>query len=248
MATLRDKLLPVVSALRVLPQNFGMRRFAVTVRRRTWSTLIAGEGTATNWDIQISPAPRVHDVTARDLTVIEAEMAAANRAGIIGNMYRITGITPQYTKNGVTGGYLSEQIRLWPNVDAGAVENLVSLVGDDGYLRECEQVTFDQSRPFGYGMLVKEIDRPRSSLQSIALTSSTGFNTLVHGTTLQYAANGTFNGGATSYLTTICAWSSSNTAVATVDPYGKVTGLSAGTTTLSAASVGITGAATVTVT
>jgi Bacterial Ig-like domain (group 2) len=252
--SIRDSLLPALNSLRAIPATMGLRRFSVTIRRRVWSGLTPGEGTATDYDILLTPPPRVVDITERQMDNTEGEYKAINSGVIFGNVYKIDRITPAFsstvvccTSNGVatvsTGGYLAEQIRLWPNRDTGAVENLVALVGDDGYLRECEQVTFNQSDPFSYSMMAKEVDRPKTPLVSVAVASVS----VVHGKTAQLVAIGTFNGGATSILTTLCAWSSSATSVATVDIYGNVTAVAAGTATITALVLGKTTTATVTV-
>jgi uncharacterized protein YjdB len=244
MATLRDQLLPLVDTLRGLPVTFGIRRYAVTIRRRVWSGAQQGEGTATDYNIPLIPAPKVRDITSRDMSISDAEIRSIGQ--VVGNLYRIEKITPRYTTAaGATGGYLAEQIRLWPSKDTGAAENLVSLVGDDGLLRECQQLTFEQDRAFGYSMVAKEIDRPRTSLQSMALTPATV--TLKAGATQQLAAVGTFSGGATSSVTTLSAWSSSNPAVATVDIYGNVTAVGTGSATITALCLQVTAAASVTV-
>lgn len=244
--TLRDDLLPTFDMARQIIHDLGLRRFAVTIRRRTWSGRVEGEGVATDYDLGITPAPRVRDVTARDLTLLEAEQRAAGQGDVVGNLYRVSSITPRYTQNGVTGGYLAEQLRLWPNTDTGAVDNLICLVGDDGLLRECLQVTFEQDRAFGYSMLVKEIDRPRVQMQSIAISAASG-TTVRRGSAVSFVATGTFNGGATSIVTTLCSWTSSAPGVATIDIYGNVTGVSTGTATLTAVCLGITATLSITV-
>lgn len=256
MPNLRDSLLPAVDSIRAFEAVFGTRRFVVTVRRRVWSTLVPGQGTATNFDIPLTPKPRVRDVTTRDLTATELELINANGQKVVGNLYRLEQITPRYTPatsgGTATGGYLAEQIRMWPNRDTGAVENLVALVGDDGYLRECEQITFEQDRMFNYKMLIKEIDRPRAALASVAVTPATASLLVAPPNNAppqqqQLACVGTFQGGATSVLTSLSAWTSSNTAVATVDIYGNVTAVAAGTATIQATCLGQSATMTVTV-
>lgn len=245
--SLRDSLLPVVSTLRALPQNFGLRRFAVTIRRRVWTGSKISEGTATDSDIILTPPPRVRDsFPIKSLSPLEMEYVAANSNVVTGQMYKIDKITPRFTNaDGSTGGYLAEQLRLWPIRDPRHMENLVVLVGDDGYLRECQQMVFEQDRAFGYSMLVKETDRPRTPLLSIAVTPAAP--TVVHGLTLPMLATGTFNGGPTSQLTTLAQWQTSAPAVATVDIYGVVTGVAAGTATISASVLGVSGSTVVTV-
>jgi hypothetical protein len=245
---IREDLLPVVNDLRGLPSDMGLshRRFAVTIRRRVWSGPQQGEGQATDYNIVIAPIPRVRDATAANLSPSEAEWLAANRGSVAGQLYRVDKITPRFTNaDNSVGGYLAEQLRLWPNRDTGAVENLVALVGDDGYLRECEQVTFDQDRAFGYSMLLKEIDRPRTALIALAVTPATP--TIPRGTTQAMVATGTFNGGATSILSVLSSWQSSNQTIATVDIYGVVTPIAVGAATISANALGISGSTVITV-
>lgn len=250
MSQLRDLLLPMVDSLRGFEAVFGTRRFLVNIVRRVWSGAQQGEGTATDTSISLIPKPRVRDVTASNLTLAEQEMMALGTNRVSGQLYRINKITPRYTPASaggtVTGGFLAEQLRLWPNRDTGYVENLVQLIGDDGYLRECTQVFLSQDRMFEYSMLVKEIDRPRTYLTSVTVTPST--SSIVHGTTQQMVCTGTFSGGAISVLTAISAWTTSNAAAATVDIYGNVTAVAAGSATITATVLGQTANTSVTVT
>src|SRR5712664_2562583 len=75
---------------------------------------------------------------------------------------------------------------------------------------------------------------------SIAPTNAT----VVIGTPQQFTATGIFSDGSTQVLTTTAAWSSSNTNVATVSTTGLVSGVTAGTTTLSAQSGPVIGSVT----
>jgi Bacterial Ig-like domain (group 2)/Abnormal spindle-like microcephaly-assoc'd, ASPM-SPD-2-Hydin len=90
-------------------------------------------------------------------------------------------------------------------------------------------------------------------LTGITLSSTQGTTTplgpvsLAGGTTLQVYATGTYSNGSTTDITNSATWSSSNTADATVSA-GLITGVSAGTPTISAALSGITGSDAVTVT
>ena len=255
-ATLRDQLLPLANTLRNIPNVFGMRRYSATIRRRAWSGQQQGQGTATDFNIAIIPPPRVVEISEQlaKNSLTEIETSGMGNGMVIGKIYKLDQITPAFsqstTVNGITtttkGGLSAEQIRLWPYRDQGFVENLVSLVGDDGYLRECIQLNVEQYDPFNYSMLVKEISRPRTILMSSAITAAS--LTVVHGNTQQLVCTGTFNGGATSILTTLATWSSSATSVATVDIYGNVTGLTAGTTTIMGVVLGTTSTAVMTVT
>lgn len=244
MGTLRDALLPVADLGGKLAQQFGLSRFTVTIRRRSWSGGQVGEGTATDSDIALTPPPRVRDITSRDATLTEAEYRALNSDVLVGQLYRIDQITPRYTNpDGSIGGYTPEQLRLSPN--QSAYDGLVVLVGDDGYMRECEQVLFSQNAPFAYSMIVKEYDRPRAPLVSLAITPSPA--AVQVGQSLQFVATGTYGGGSTSRLTSQAAWASANASIATVDPIGLVRGVAPGTVSITATLLDVQASVSVTV-
>jgi uncharacterized protein YjdB len=74
----------------------------------------------------------------------------------------------------------------------------------------------------------------------------TGFNLPV-GSTQQMTATGTYNDGSTKTLTSGVVWTSSDGNVAAVSSSGRVTGVAAGTATITAQSGTITGTASITV-
>jgi hypothetical protein len=84
-----------------------------------------------------------------------------------------------------------------------------------------------------------------SPLTSIQVTPAS--STLFPSATQQLAATGTYSDSTQQNLTAQAAWSSSNTAVATVSSGGLVTAVSGGSATIYAKSAGITGMATVNV-
>lgn len=88
-----------------------------------------------------------------------------------------------------------------------------------------------------------------ATLTSIAVTPANP--TLNKGFTLQLTATGTYSDGSTQDLTTQVSWSSSNTTVASVSNLlgaeGTVSGLSAGTATITASLSGVVGSTTATV-
>jgi hypothetical protein len=86
---------------------------------------------------------------------------------------------------------------------------------------------------------------PTATLMSIAVTPAG--STIALGATLQFTAAGTYSDGSTQNLTSAVSWSSSNTAVATVNASGLVTGVSAGSSTIGAASGSVTGTTGLTV-
>jgi hypothetical protein len=84
------------------------------------------------------------------------------------------------------------------------------------------------------------------SLVSIAVTPP-GPQIIV-GTDQQFTATGTLSDNSTENLTSQVTWSSSDTAVATIDPTGLATSLAVGTSTISAVLDGITGSTALTIT
>ena len=82
------------------------------------------------------------------------------------------------------------------------------------------------------------------TLQSITVQGS---NTVAKGNTVQLTATGTFKGSSSQSLTGL-TWSSSNTALATIDATGVVTGKGQGTVTITASASGVQGTFTLQVT
>jgi hypothetical protein len=85
-----------------------------------------------------------------------------------------------------------------------------------------------------------------ATLVSIAVTPANP--TVSKGGTQQFAATGTLSDGTTQDLTSTATWSSSAVTVATINAAGLATAGGTGTTTIQAASSGITGSTTLTVT
>jgi hypothetical protein len=237
--TLRDDLLPTLDELRGLPQSFGLRRFAVTLRRRIWSGTYPGDGSITNVDLVISPLPRVRqNFSLRGLSPAALEYILQNGNVISDRLYMVDKFTPAFSANGVSGGWLSEQLRMRPSPDTKNVEPVVILVGDDGYARDCVQMTLEQDRAFGYTMLVKESDRPRAALASLAVATISG-PAVVGDELLQLVSTGTFADGMTSALTALCKWVSSDSTKVKVDLLGRCSAVgSSGSTATITASLG----------
>lgn len=84
------------------------------------------------------------------------------------------------------------------------------------------------------------------TLTNIAVTPSTA--SIVSGRTKQYTATGTYSDGSTANVTATAIWAATNTAIATVNSSGLATGVSTGSTTLTASIGSVSGTATMTVT
>lgn len=85
----------------------------------------------------------------------------------------------------------------------------------------------------------------QTTLQSIAVTPAD--QVLMEGQTQAFTATGSYDNGSTADLSATVLWSSSNTAVATVDASGVVSGVQAGTATITATSGAVEGSAGVTI-
>ena len=83
------------------------------------------------------------------------------------------------------------------------------------------------------------------TLTSIAMTPANP--TILVGATQQFTATGTYSDGSTQNLSNRVTWTSSKTAVATINTNGLATGVSAGATVISAALSGVTATNTLTV-
>src|SRR5262249_11977214 len=153
---------------------------------------------ATNQDIVLTPIPKVtNQFSAASLSPQALQYILQNGSVIDDRLYLITSITPRYTSGAVTGGYRAQDLNMRPSPDLRTVEPIVVLVGDDGYLRECVQVWLELARPFRYTMVVKESDRPRALLQSIAVTPTSPTMSLSTSPTLQATVTATFADGST---------------------------------------------------
>lgn len=138
---IRARLLPVVNKLRALPARFGLRRYAVILRRRTWSGSYCGEGTPTDVDTNLLPVPRVRPLTTKEV----ASSGGTYREGD----FLLSAITPAFTG----GGYSPTQLNLRPT---GVNQDVtIILSGDEGVI-ECQVVEFWFNRPFTYEMVVRE--------------------------------------------------------------------------------------------
>jgi uncharacterized protein YjdB len=84
-----------------------------------------------------------------------------------------------------------------------------------------------------------------STITSIAVTPANA--TVAIGSTQQFIATALSSNGTRSVITSSATWTSSNSAVATVSSGGLATGVTAGTVTITAASGGVVGSATLAV-
>lgn len=138
----RDNILVPLDAARGIIAGLGLRRYAVTIRRRAWSGGAPGAGTATNTDIVLSPTPRVRALAPR-------EVAGSGGTYEDGD-YRVDKITPAFVGPPV-GGYTPTQLNPVP---ATGEDIVVLLVGDDG-TKVCTIIGAPADRAFGYELVVR---------------------------------------------------------------------------------------------
>ncbi len=153
---LRDSLLPVAELGSKLAQQFGLHRYTVTIHTRTWPTAVGGVGETPviSPSVTISPTPKVavlSPVAAQQMGIMMSGGTVEDR------LFKITGITPAYVKNGVPGGYTPAQIA--PTTANPLVDIAVILLGDDGIAMECSIVGREFDKPFGYTLIVREKHR-----------------------------------------------------------------------------------------
>src|SRR5579863_1529290 len=84
------------------------------------------------------------------------------------------------------------------------------------------------------------------TLSSIAITPASA-GIAINGT-VQFTATGQYSDGSTQTITNSVTWTSSNTAIATINSAGRATGVSGGTVTISATKSNVTGTASLSVT
>lgn len=146
-SSLRDALLPVIDQLRGLPSQFGLRRYTVKLRTRTWSGTYLGEGTPSDVDVQLTPTPRVRVMSTEEV----ASSGGTYRAGD----FMITAITPSYTSPSA-GGYAPLALNLRPSPGTTNIDVTAILTGDEGTI-ECQIVEFHFDSPFRYWIVVREV-------------------------------------------------------------------------------------------
>jgi hypothetical protein len=141
--SLRDDLLPVVNGLRDLPGDFGLRRYSVTLVRRTYAERVGDGSIPTAASVTLSPAPRVRVVSTREV----AESGGTYQDGDL----RVDRITPRLADG--SGGYAPSDLDYESTTDRDEV--VIVLTGDDGVSREGTLVKKNFDRAFGYSLVVR---------------------------------------------------------------------------------------------
>lgn len=143
MSTLRDDLLPVFDDLRQLPDQFGLRRYSVVLRTRTWSGGEPGIGSPVDTDTTVTPPPRVRVMSPKEI--------AASGGTYQDGDFMIEKITPRYTSP-TTGGWSPGLLHERPGASADDV--VIVLTGDEGTI-ECTAVKFFFDRAFNYRIVAR---------------------------------------------------------------------------------------------
>lgn len=152
--TLRDTLLPIADLGNKLSAQFGLSRYAVSVRTRTWKGDI-GDAVAGYTDVLLVMVPPP-DVTV--MSPFSQQLAGIMMAGgtVEDRYFKIDSLTPQYKDalGNVLGGFTPAQLDP-PALDVKTEINYL-LTGDDGITIECNVVLRDFTDPFGYQIIVRE--------------------------------------------------------------------------------------------
>ena len=159
----------------------------------------------------------------------------------------LTGGTQQFT---ATGTYSDNSTQnLTSQVTWASSSTAVATIGTGGLATGVGAGTTTISATLngvsGNTGLTVQAAPPAPTLSSIAVTPANP--TILTGATQQFTATGTYSDSSTQNLTSQVTWASSSTAVATIGTGGLATGVSAGTTTISATLSGVSGSTGLTV-
>jgi hypothetical protein len=151
--SLRDDLLPVAALEQQLAAQFGLSRYAVAIRTRTWNVAIGDPSGFSDSVITVTPSPAVSL-----LSPFAAQMAGIMMAGgtIEDRYWKLDKFTPQYTDptTGAIAGYTPPQLA--PMAANERTEITYLLTGDGGVTLECNLVAKDFTNPFEYSLTVRE--------------------------------------------------------------------------------------------
>jgi hypothetical protein len=183
-------------------------------------------------------------VTGSTTLAVQAPLVVTTSSlpsGTLGAGYNTTliasGGSPPYNWS-LAGGVIPPGLTL--NAANGAITGTPSVVGTSNFTVQAS----DASIP------VKIATKPLSltiapALTSMAVTPANPTNRV--GTTQQFTATGTYSDGSAQNLSGQATWTSSSTAVATINASGLATGVVPGITTISAALGGVSGNTTLTI-
>ncbi len=237
--SLRDDLLPVADELRAIPSDLGLRRFAVTVRRRIYDGPEVGQGAVTVKDTAVLPPPRVRVLQATDRQMIDILVTGSQATT---EFYKIGPITPKHA-SGPFSGYSPQELRARRQAETMNVDPVVILVGDDGQARECVQVFLSDDRALSYSMIVQRTERRPVMITGLSLAPSPASLNQGAGGPLQMSAVGAFEDASSTDITPLVAWWVDDARVAAVDSLGVVTATAAGSTVVRARFRGLTASA-----
>lgn len=150
---LRDDLLPVADLGSQLARDFGLSRYAVSVRVRTWNGDIGDVAAGfTDSTMPIDPPPSVNVMSPLQAQIAGIMMAA----GTVEDLYwKLEDITPQYldAHGSIIGGFTPAQ--LFPPVGPNQELEYI-LTGDDGVPFSCTVVEKEFDDPFEYNVILRE--------------------------------------------------------------------------------------------
>lgn len=145
--TLRDRMSKLADTVRGLPSrsSVGERTTSVTIRTRTYAGGRRGsDGPKTDVDVVLTPAPKVREVSQRDIT------GSAGRY-TVGDV-KVGPITPSYP----TGGYTEAQLA--PTSSSSGVEVFYVLEG--GVTGEYSRVDLSSDRSHSWFLVLRRRRTP----------------------------------------------------------------------------------------
>lgn len=180
------------------------------------------------------------------ITTVAAQLQAVQLAPQ--GLALAVGLSRDFTATGLfTDGSTQDLTDLltWSTSDV-ALATVSNVPGSVGRLRALGEGTVMLTATNGTISGTATVTLSPALLVSIQLTPLT--SSVAKGLTQQLTARGTFSDGSSRDVTSVVAWSSSNSALATVSAAGLVTSLAEGSVTLTASSGAASATATVTVT
>lgn len=114
--TFREGLLPVVHAVRGIPESLGLRPTSVTLRTRVWASGEKGEGAFVDTDTVLSPTPRLRELSMQE---VNGSAGQYERGDI-----KVGPITPPFAG----GGYSRQELE--PAELTNGVEHFFVLAGE----------------------------------------------------------------------------------------------------------------------
>lgn len=149
---LRDDLLSLMDLSSQLQADFGLPRYAVKIRVRTWAVAFGDGGAHSDVDLDILPSCDVQLLKPFAMQMMGIMMAGGT---VEDRYFKVNGLTPAYSNpNSGSGGYTPQQLA--PIASSERTEVVYLLTGDDGVPIECTLIQKEFDDPFEYTLTLRE--------------------------------------------------------------------------------------------